>query len=209
MNQGRAINRRWIDDRLNLLDMKKHELAAAMAIAPPRLSELLRGKKMLRASEANAMAIALRAPVTQIFNVFGIGQLRQTYGTLAITGYIDASSGVIIERTGMESGVLDEIDAPFPGYGGMVARVKGNSMAPRFRDGEVVGFTPDGHDVGRLVGSEVVVCTEDGRMLLKILAKGTEPDRYTLLSLNRDEELIHNVAIAWAAPLDWHIPSRS
>src|SRR5690348_8874735 len=104
MSPTRAINRRWIDERLNFLDMKKNELAAAMAIAPPRLSELLRGKKMLRASEAHAMAVALRVQVIQIFNVFGIGQVRQDYGKLAVTGYVDASSGVIIERTGMESG---------------------------------------------------------------------------------------------------------
>lgn len=209
MQARREIKRRWIEDRLKQLGKNKRELADAMSIPASRLTELLNGDRNLKPAEATRAAKFLTTYTSTVWDAFGYGAAVGDYGKVVITAYCDAASGEIVVRNGLDVGVLEEIDAPFPGYFGRVVRIKGNSMAPRYRDGEIIAFTPGAGDVAKLIGEEAIVGTIDGRMVLKIIARGTTAQTYTLLSLNRDEEPIQNVAIEWVAGIDWHLPRRS
>jgi hypothetical protein len=49
------------------------------------------------------------------------------------------------------------------------------------------------------LGEECAVHTADGGTFLKVLAPGSQPDRYTLRSFNAAD--IENVEVVWAAPV--------
>lgn len=81
--------------------------------------------------------------------------------------------------------------------------VKGESMWPLFEDGTLLYYSrqvpPD-----EMLGKRGVFRLEDGRMLVKSLRKGSERGLYTLVSLNAPD--IEDVALQWAAPIDWIKP---
>lgn len=206
---SRKVDKPWVQRRLREIHKTQAAFAAALGIYPSGMTNLLKGLRELSAEEAHDAAKFLDVSLMQVYEAFGLSARRMPYGKLIIRGYIDATSGTVTLRADVDSGPLEEIDAPFPGYLGCAVKIKGASMAPRYLDGEAIGYTPDGHDISRLIGGEVVAELEDGRRLLKILQRGTEPDHYSLISLNRDEAPIQNVRLKWAAPVDWHLPRRS
>ncbi|MGG7567878.1 LexA family transcriptional regulator [Rhodovulum sp. DZ06] len=99
-----------------------------------------------------------------------------------------------------DGGSLDEIDPP-PGIGpsAVAVRVTGDSMYPRYDEGDVLVY--DRHALpDELVNQECVVRLLDGRTYVKILrsaASGT----YSLESHNAPP--IRDVQIEWAAPILW------
>lgn len=202
------VKRRWLEERLHSLNLKKKDLADAIEKPASRITDLLKGERRLQISEAVKLAGRLKCSLHEIYSVFGITARNKGYGKLLISGYIDATTGAMIARSDMAGEILEEIDAPFPGYEGIAVRIKGTSMSPRYRDGEIVGFSRDGQDIKHLINQEVVVETEDGRILLKTLHLGTRADKYTLVSLNPNDAPIMDVGVRWAAPIDFHIPRK-
>lgn len=97
---------------------------------------------------------------------------------------------------------LGYVEAP-PGIAGpttVAVKVKGDSMRPAYRDGDLIYYDdhlpPEG-----LVGREVVVELEDGRCLVKELFAGSKPGLWTLLSHNAAP--MTDVRIKWAARIKW------
>jgi phage repressor protein C with HTH and peptisase S24 domain len=81
--------------------------------------------------------------------------------------------------------------------------VKGGSMLPLYEDGTILYYSKQLAPEGML-GRRCVVRLEDDRVLVKTLRRGTERGLYTLLSLNAPD--IEDVAVQWAAPIDWIKP---
>lgn len=81
--------------------------------------------------------------------------------------------------------------------------VRGDSMLPLYREGAVLYYsrqlTPDA-----LLGEMSVVKLEDDRVMVKTVRRGSKKGLYTLVSLNAPD--IEDVAIQWAAPIDWIKP---
>lgn len=203
------VQKAKIVKRLKELDKTQRALAAYLDLSPSRITELLNGERRLQLAEAERLREFLGWSLEEVHLAFGIVALEKPYGRLTIWGYIDANSGRIIVRSDVDPPLLEYIDAPFPGYRGLCLKIKGNSMAPRYRDGEVIGFTKGQHDFARLINQEVVVATLDGRLLLKVLHPGNGNGVYTLSSLNLEDEPILNVELDWVAPIDWHMPRRT
>lgn len=90
----------------------------------------------------------------------------------------------------------------------MALRVVGDSMLPRYDDGDVVYVRRD-HDgvLPEYIGDYCAVHTADGGTFLKILSPGTEPNRYTLRSLNAKD--MENVEVIWASPVEGVLPQRA
>ena len=89
----------------------------------------------------------------------------------------------------------------------MALRVVGSSMLPKYEDGEVVyvardheGLQPD------YIGRYCAVRTVDGGTWLKVLANGSQPNRYTLRSLNAPD--MENVEVVWASPVLFVMPRQ-
>lgn len=87
----------------------------------------------------------------------------------------------------------------------MALRVLGDSMLPKYEPGDIVYVRRDHdgiiiHDLNRYCA---VHCA-DGGTYLKILAPGTEPDRFTLRSLNAAD--MENVEVIWASRVLFVMP---
>lgn len=87
----------------------------------------------------------------------------------------------------------------------MALRVSGASMLPKYEAGDIVYVRRD-HDgvLPEYLGRYCAVHLSDGGTYLKRLAPGTEPDRYTLQSLNAAD--MANVEVVWASPVLYVMP---
>lgn len=83
--------------------------------------------------------------------------------------------------------------------------IQGNSMAPVYRDGDVLICSKiDGANISNWIGHDCAVYTEDGDSYIKILKRGTEHGLYTLRSYNHVAYPdIEDVLLKWAAPIMW------
>lgn len=114
-----------------------------------------------------------------------------------MVGYVGAGAEVFPIDDG---GCLDEIDPP-PGIGpdAVAVRVRGDSMFPRYMEGDVLIY--DQHDsLNRADGQECVVSLPDGRKFVKLVR--AEPDgTATLESWNAAP--MRNLAVEWVAVVRW------
>jgi phage repressor protein C with HTH and peptisase S24 domain len=92
---------------------------------------------------------------------------------------------------------------PGAGPGTEAVEVRGSSMFPLYEDGTILYYSkqlnPDS-----MIGKRCIVRLEDERMLVKNLRRGSERGLFTLASLNAPD--IEDVAVQWAAPIDWIKP---
>lgn len=82
-----------------------------------------------------------------------------------------------------------------------VVIVRGESMYPRYFDGERIYYRPEHRSPDELLGKECVVQLRDGRILVKRLRKGSRKNVYTLESYNAPS--MEDVQIEWATPVRW------
>lgn len=89
----------------------------------------------------------------------------------------------------------------------MALQVVGSSMLPKYEHGDVVYVRRD-HDgiLPNYMGRYCAVRTSEGGTFLKILSSGSEPERYTLRSLNAPD--MENVEVTWASPVLFVMPLR-
>lgn len=99
---------------------------------------------------------------------------------------------------------IDWVAAP-PGTevsgGGFV--VRGDSMLPMFRDGDILFPEPHPVPPERRVGSIVILDLKDGRRLVKKLIRGGRRDRWTLISVNPVEPPIENQDVVRCVGIPW------
>lgn len=130
----------------------------------------------------------------------GKGQMRRRgVKTAQAVGYIGAGSEVVpIDDHAIGAG-LEEVDIP-PGVpdNAVLVIVRGDSMYPRYKDGERLFYIKEQRNPSELVGLECVVKLEDGRMYVKDLERGAG-GRFTLISHNAPP--MTDEAVEWAAPV--------
>lgn len=120
-------------------------------------------------------------------------------GTLPLIGYIGAGDQVY--HFGIAE-ARETAEAP-PGVSrGIAAEVRGQSMLPVYRPGDLVIGAEHHGEVEALVGSDCFVQVHDGPLYLKVLRKGTK-GRFHLESYNPAETRIENQLVEWAAPVAW------
>ncbi len=78
----------------------------------------------------------------------------------------------------------------------VVVKVKGESMHPRYYDGEYLVYIRDGRSPDELVGRECVVELVDGRKMVKMVRRGSKKGLFRLESFNAAP--IEDVKIRWA-----------
>lgn len=102
---------------------------------------------------------------------------------------------------------VDEVDV-HPGMDGAVAVVvRGSSMRPVYRDGDMLFFDHDNpQDPEGLIGEECVVQVVDGSAFVKEIQRGSRPRLFTLVS--HADDPIEDVRLEWAAPILWVKRSR-
>lgn len=126
----------------------------------------------------------------------------ETRLSVPIVGYVGAGAEISpVDDHFLGSG-LDEIEAP-PGTppNAVCVLVRGDSMYPRYFDGERLFYIRDERAPEELIGRECVVRLTDGRMFVKILRRGTLARRFHLESWNAP--LMEDQEVEWAAPVMW------
>lgn len=126
-----------------------------------------------------------------------------------IAGYIGAGGVVVFEDIGETIEPDASVPRP-PGVSGKVIAlvVRGSSMFPKYRDGDVIyiqrqhdGLLPD------FIGEDCAVRLASGETYIKQIARGSTEDRFTLRSLNAPD--IEDVEIEWATPVLFIMPART
>ncbi|MBI3453564.1 MAG: helix-turn-helix transcriptional regulator [Rhodospirillales bacterium] len=119
-------------------------------------------------------------------------------GNVPLLGWIGAGAQILWvdnqDRTEM-------VDAPPGLVVGAAVRVRGDSMEPVYRDGDLL-FYERRNDVGADVhGRDCVVHVHDGPVYLKTVARGRD-GLYHLTGYNQREPLVDQ-RLDWAAPVVW------
>lgn len=126
---------------------------------------------------------------------FGSGD--ETRRPVPLVGYVGAGAEVFPLDDG---GALDEIDPP-PGIGpnAVAVKVRGDSMFPRYMQGDVLIY--DSHTcIEQADGQECVVSLPDGRKFVKVV-RAERDGTVTLESWNAPP--MRNLHVEWVASIIW------
>ena len=82
----------------------------------------------------------------------------------------------------------------------MALPIKGESMFPRFKEGEYAILGPILDDPSAWIGEDVVAQIDDGRIVIKILER-CPTGRWTLTSVNPMFKRIEDVDLEWVRPV--------
>ncbi|MCP1271235.1 LexA family transcriptional regulator [Acetobacter cerevisiae] len=134
------------------------------------------------------------------------GNLDKTVTKLPVAGFVAGADRVVI----FQDGDIDQdgdVELPFAGYNGIILRVQGESMVPRYKPGEVVGIHFPGKESLslKMIGKDVVAKLSDGQMVLKTVAPGPSPSSFVLASVNPMVPPIYNPEIEWVSQIDFHV----
>lgn len=212
---ARSNYRPMLDDVLNRIDQRLRAVKLS-ATAASKLAKLGEDaiRNMRRAVESGdrkgvstSTLIAL-APVLQTtasWLLEGRGDPEEP--TVRVIGRVGAdSSGEVVMTTAHDSWDLVPL-APGGSPDDSALEVVGHSMPWLARDGSLIYFnsqrTPPTPD---MLGYPVVVETEDGRVLVKRLLRGSGPKLYDLES--ESGPTIHDQRLRWAAEITAIIPPR-
>lgn len=122
-----------------------------------------------------------------------------------IVGRIGAGGSVLFDEPDIDDTVL----RPPSVSGELIAlAVAGDSMLPKYKDGDVIYIKREYNGVlPEDVGDDCAVRLTSGETYLKQLMLGSEPGRFTLLSLNAPPMV--NVEVVWASPVLFVMSARS
>jgi phage repressor protein C with HTH and peptisase S24 domain len=118
-----------------------------------------------------------------------------------LRGYVGAGEAVH-PFTHEDPGALEPLPAP-PGMETASAyKVRGESMNPVYREGDILFFAGAAEPPNQLLGKDCMVQVTDGARLIKNLRKGSKRGHYRLYSYATDTES-DDVRLDWAAPVKW------
>jgi phage repressor protein C with HTH and peptisase S24 domain len=129
---------------------------------------------------------------------------EDTRATIPVVGYVGAGSEVFAMDDHTKGDGIEEIEAPYGMLNGIAVIVRGNSMEPKYSDGEVLFIEKTVYAVDSLIGEPVYVQTADGRSYVKKLHYGASAGTFTLVSFNAPP--IENVAIERVYPIAYTKP---
>ena len=183
----------WLKRAMKVTGTRQRGLADAVGLTQDKISKVLNGSRELTASELIEIAQALRVP-------FPVRRF------VPVVGYVGGGAVVYAIDDHEKGAGLDEIDAPSDsGPNAVAVQVRGDSMAGQADDGSYLIYDdrldePDPNWVGRMC----VVWCEDGRVLVKRLAFGSEPGEWSLVSaggtIERDVKIKHIARVKWVRP---------
>ena len=142
--------------------------------------------------------------LAKAFNV-RIGELFDDAKPVVILGKVGSGARVILFDERAKSGGPYNVSCPFglPGDGSTVGiEVEGDSMAPVYKDGDVLFYSYDTSGVSTEAAGNICVCEDvAGNSWVKYIKSGSEPGKFHLISLNPIADNVFDVQLKWAAPV--------
>lgn len=124
----------------------------------------------------------------------------RNHAAMPIRGYVGAGAEFIpFPANDADPGLGDAPLTVEPNSEAVI--VRGDSMYPRYFDGEYLYYINELRDPRDFLGQECVVKLADGRMFVKILRRGSTPKLFNLESWNAPT--IEDQKVEWAAPVTW------
>ena len=176
------------------------EAATAMGVSRGQFIKLERGERRLTENYIRQAAIAFNVPDA---TVLGDGRSVPVVGRVSAGGSIDTAWENHAEP-------LFEIELPFPlGEDAIGFEITGESMWPRYDEGDVIVVSRHGEPLEALLGFEAVVRTGDsdesgGRYFKRVIRAGT-PGLFDLESYNAPPMRAQKVF--WGAGLIARVPA--
>ncbi len=199
-----APDKAWFQERLKALGKSQRGLAAHLGLDAARVTEILNKRRRVTYDEAVDIAEFLETGLDEVVARLGKAAV-QVRRRIPVVGYVGAGEAIFALDDHSQGAGMDETEPPPDEDGGFAVRVRGNSMAPRFKEGELIGYSRErGLNPDRCYGTECVVQTADGRKLVKLLERGSRPGVFTLVSINASVPIEHDVELDWIAPVIWH-----
>ena len=122
-----------------------------------------------------------------------------------VVGYVGAGAEVVGIDDHLPGSGLEHVDPGFPVAEGVVAViVRGDSMLPKYEDGELIGYLRKNRPPDELIGKTCIVKLTDGRYFVKRIRRGSAPGFHTLVSTNASD--IEDVVIEWAGEIRFSVP---
>jgi phage repressor protein C with HTH and peptisase S24 domain len=179
--------------------LSQKELAQRAGVSQQAIGEIERGA--VRSTKAiYKIAAALAVPVHFLDPAIPVSQNGVTL--VPVVGYVGAGAEIFTIDDHQKGAGLEEVEAPAGANGSSVValRVRGNSMYPAYKDGDLIFYEQkfDG-DFVELVNKDCIIHLEDGRTFLKELRR--TDGAYWLYSFNADPIL--HPQIAWLARVRW------
>jgi len=122
--------------------------------------------------------------------------------TAEVAGYVGGGAEVYPMDDHEPGAGLEDVEIP-PGVpeNAVLVIVRGDSMYPRYFDGEYLFYVRSGQSPRDLLGRECVVKLEDGRTFVKVLRRGADDQTFNLESWNSNTATIEDAVVEWAAPV--------
>lgn len=197
MTDWRDRLRKIIEDRG--LSMKQLSIAAGLGETAVR--DMLQKVTSPRVDTVTAIAEQLGVSLTELLEGRSDGPRR-----VPIIGFVSAGEGW---HSFDGDDPIDEVEVAIGGSAPVGLVVRGNSMSPVYRDGDILlGAKQPTTGLERLMGRDCIVETTDGGRFVKFLAKGTLRGRVNLKSYNPAHADLENAALAWVAPITIVIRSQ-
>lgn len=129
----------------------------------------------------------------------------QALRLVPIAGVIEGREGVTPAGQSVPGGVISHIELGIGGKDQIGLNVVGDDWFPAYRHGDsVVAKKIQGVKIAQFLGRDCIVkIVGEDQWVLRILKSGTKPGRFTLRSLNPQEDDIEDVELEWAAPIVW------
>lgn len=170
----------------------QREVGDALGVEQPTIQRWEAGKRSPSVEEVDALSRLLGVTADALF-----GRTNE----VPVVGKVGAGGSVLFEDAYPLDEGFDRVIRPPDAMGDLIGlEIAGDSMWPKFLDGEIVYISRDRDGVDAdYVGSFVVAKLATGEVYLKQLARGSAPGRYTLRSLNAPD--MEDVAVDWATPV--------
>jgi len=162
------------------------------------------GTRNMPLEECFVLAKALKADPFWLFDGKARPELSNvTPSEIPVYGYAGAREAVDIIPFD-DQGAIDEVQPLRAEDGYKAVIVRGSSMLPAYRDGDVLFFREDHTHPDQLIGRDCVILTSDkDRAYVKRIMAGSKKGHFTLLSYASGIDPLPDVKILKAWPIEW------
>ncbi|WP_430244981.1 XRE family transcriptional regulator [Neorhizobium sp. DAR64861/K0K2] len=172
------------------------ELAEATGLSVSYVGRLENGERNLSVKNMNLFADALGVEPQELLS----SSRAKSSNVVSVMGRIGAGAEIMPEEEQIPPEGLYEIETPFPiPEDALAFEVHGESMWPRYDDGDIIICWRQGILAEEVLGWEAAVRTATGRRYLKRVLKGADQGTYDLESHNAPP--IRGVRLEWVAAI--------